>query len=495
MLLISIPLGVMAQEPVKTATIPYSTRIELPPVLDESSGLMWWNGKLWSHNDSSGSDSIYAFDLETPQNYEQYHSGAPNKDWEALEQDEEYVYIGDFGNNKRILRQDLRIFKISKKSLLEGSPAVDTIKFYYPEQTDFSDRPQTEDTDFDCEAFIAAGDSLYLFTKQWISRQTAVYSLPKEAGTYAANYITTYNIDGLVTDADYLPNKRILALCGYSSTYLRQFIYILYDFEGTDFFSGQKYNFTLNLGLFPHQVEGITTPDGQRYYVTNEQTPVSTQRLHTFDVGNYFEEYLQRPETAGKISGATFACQDNIPVTYSVLPIPQAETYEWTLPQGAKGNSTSNSITVYFDTTAVSGNIIVRGVNSYGTGGGSSLPITVIRKPTTPYIHVAQWDRNILVASSPTGNQWYNHEGAIAGATSQYLKVDRYSRYYVVTSVEGCSSAPSNVIRTGAFMYLDVNNTKFETDTIIIPKKALPLHKHIEDNPKKKKRKFLFWYL
>ncbi len=473
------------------ATIPYTTRLDLPKVLDESSGLLWWNGKLWSHNDSSGTDSIYAFHVNDPKTYEQYYAGAPNKDWEAIEMDEDFIYIGDFGNNKKIQRTDLRIFKIEKQSLLDGTPLVDTIYFSYPEQTDFTDRPKSENTDFDCEAFIITKDSIYLFTKQWLSNGTALYALPKSPGEHKAHYITTYKLNGLVTDAVYLPAKRILALCGYSSTYLRQFIYIFYDFEGTNFFDGKKYNFTLNVGLFPHQIEGIASQDGRTYEVTNERTAVSSQRLHIFDVGSYFEEYLLRPETPEMIIGPEFVCQDNMPVSYMIPPVYQASSYQWTLPPGASGTSTTNEITVYFDTVSISGNITVKGLNKYGYGGTVTLPVHVYPKPQTPSISVSHHDRNVLYSSSPVGNQWYNHEGKIPGATSRKYEINDYSDYYVIVTINGCSSEPSNKIQTGRYIYLE-ELPSFQIDSIYRPDTADILYKYVKEKPVKKKRRFLF---
>jgi len=73
-----------------------------------------------------------------------------------------------------------------------------------------------------------------------------------------------------------------------------------------------------------------------------------------------------------------------------------------------------------------------------------TLTITVIVKPTTPTISV---NGKVFVSDSPTGNQWYNSNGAIAGATSQSYQATSDGNYYVVTTLDGCSSAPSNSIQ------------------------------------------------
>jgi len=487
-MLTGLPVAFYAQQTknniVQKATISYTNRYNLPAVLKESSGLIWWNEKLWSHNDSGGTDSVYAFVSDSPMLYERYHVAVPNKDWEAVAQDEQFIYVGDFGNNKVVQRTDLRVYKIDKNSLLERVPIVDTIAFFYPEQTDLSNRKSTEYTDFDCEAFVAAGDSLYLFTKQWIGKQTAVYSIPKTQGQHEARQLASYNINGLVTDAEYLPEKRILALCGYSSTYLTQFIHVFYDFEEKNFFDGKIYEFTLNLGAFPHQVEGMTTLDGRIYYVTNEMSRASQQRLHRFVVEDFFEEYFMRPETALKINGSSVVCRDNRPVTYSISPVARAETYEWTLPEGVRGTSDTNQITVFFDTASVAGKVVVRAKNAHGYGGITTFDVGICERPKTPIVTQLSRNPRILQSSSSRGNQWYNRRGKIVGATSQQYEIMDYDGYYVIVTQYDCSSLPSNIVRIGPTIMLE-ELPALTVDSIMRPD-ADKLMKYMKEKKKRK---------
>jgi len=87
------------------------------------------------------------------------------------------------------------------------------------------------------------------------------------------------------------------------------------------------------------------------------------------------------PANAGTISGTTSVCQGQNSVLYSVPTITNATSYIWTLPAGVTGISTSNSITVNFGVSAVSGNITVQGNKSCGVGAPSSLAITVASLP------------------------------------------------------------------------------------------------------------------
>lgn len=87
------------------------------------------------------------------------------------------------------------------------------------------------------------------------------------------------------------------------------------------------------------------------------------------------------PAAAGPISGPTTVYPGQTSITYSVPEIANATTYTWTLPTGATGTSSTNSITVDYSMTAVSGDITVRGVNSYGEGAVSTQAITVNQFP------------------------------------------------------------------------------------------------------------------
>jgi hypothetical protein len=274
------------------SSISPGTSISLAGNLDETSGLIKWNGSLWTHNDNTDIN-LYSLDTITGIILQAYPlSGVVNQDWEEISQDSNYVYVGDFGNNVNGNRTDLKILRIEKSSLLASAPVTDTITFSYSDQTDFTPAGNNN-TDFDCESFIVSTDSIYLFTKQWVSHQTGLYVLPKSPGTYVAQHKTTYDVQGLITGAVYLQNERLIALCGYTNL-LQPFTWLLYDFTGTEFFGGNKRMISVSLPF--HQVEGITTSDGLTFYMTNEYFSIAstTQKLHTFDFSSYLSDYLNQ---------------------------------------------------------------------------------------------------------------------------------------------------------------------------------------------------------
>jgi len=262
----------------------------------ETSGMIFWNGSLWTHNDN-GDINLYALDTLTGEIISTYElTGAVNIDWEEISQDENCIYIGDFGNNSSGNRKDLRILRVSKNSILNGSPLIETVNFSYSGQADFSDSGPNN-TDFDCEAFVVTADSIFLFTKEWKSLKTRLFALPNIPGTHTAEFRGTWDTEGLITGSVLLEEKHLIALCGYSSL-LEPFILILYDYPGTSFFGGNKRKIPVSLPF--HQVEAITTINGLKYYITNEgfvQSPFinSPQKMHIIELDSFLENYLGKP--------------------------------------------------------------------------------------------------------------------------------------------------------------------------------------------------------
>jgi hypothetical protein len=268
--------------------------VTLDPILKETSSVTQSDSLLWTTNDDTDT-TLYAIDTKgTIQNKIQLKN-ASNTDWEEISQDSLYYYIGDFGNNVSGNRKDLHLLRIEKQSLLQHNPKIDTLSFSYSNQTDFTKK--TENTsDFDCEAFVVSQDSIYLFTKQWEQSKTSVYVMPKIPGNYIAQLKESYNVKGLITAATFLPKKKLLVLCGYT-TFLSPFFYLLYDYNDSGFFSGNKRK--INIALPFHQMEGITTKDGLHYYLTNEnfvKKPIIDvpQKLHQFDLSSFLTNYLKQ---------------------------------------------------------------------------------------------------------------------------------------------------------------------------------------------------------
>jgi len=171
------------------------------------------------------------------------------------------------------------------------------------------------------------------------------------------------------------------------------------------------------------------------------------------------------PAAAGIIAGETTVCQGQIGVVYTVEPIANATSYEWTIPAGANiitGTGT-NSIVVDYSRIAESGMVTVYGTNSCGEGSVSSLEITVNLLPVTPVI---TRDNYTLTSSAHDGNQWYKDGTLIDGATAQTYEVTATGTYWAVVTLEGCSSDTSNNIYVLFDGIVNTTTGKFELSPV-----------------------------
>ena len=237
---------------------------ELPAILLENSGMTALDNLTWFINDGGNEPALYGYDMEQDTvTRTVVVRDAVNSDWEDIVQNENYLFIGDFGNNAGD-RKDLRIQIIKKSDLREETDTVDlsgTIAFHYADQTDFT--PQVENTPYDCEAFIATEDSLYLFTKNWQESQTSIYSLSVKPGTQTARLRATWSAQGLVTSAAWNAGNQELLLLGY--TPLIPFVRVYTDFSTDDLSFQNRLGASFD-DYWGVQAEGImVNPDGQMY--------------------------------------------------------------------------------------------------------------------------------------------------------------------------------------------------------------------------------------
>lgn len=226
--------------------------------ITESSGLARVAGKetFWTHNDSGSEPALYEVDRAGHLISSRQLAGVQNVDWEDLAQDAAgNLHIGDFGNNGND-RRDLRIDRIN----LRDFSRTESIRFRYRDQKEFP--PPRRERIYDCEAFFAFGDSLYLFSKnRGHDKQVRLYSLPNRAGTYTLEAKTTTRIEQQVTAADVAPDGKTFALL----TYGKVLLYAVQN--GQINFRHPRYC----LKLARKQAEGLTFINNTDLLVTNEQ--------------------------------------------------------------------------------------------------------------------------------------------------------------------------------------------------------------------------------
>ncbi len=258
----------------------------LPDVIQESSGLLYLNGKIITHNDSGGKAVLYELDhLSGAVIRKVTVRNATNIDWEDLCHDDTYIYIADIGNNNGT-RTDLKIYRIAISdyfSTIDNTVTAEIISFRYSDQTDFSSKPLA--TNFDAEALISRNDNLYIFTKNWKDNNTNIYELPKTVGTHQASKTGSIDSQGLVTGATFNSLDQTVTLSGY--TFSESFIVEISNSTNNTFSNGIVHRYPLQIPSgFSYQAEGIVYIHKNEYYLTSEKSFSGNAGLFTLDYDN-----------------------------------------------------------------------------------------------------------------------------------------------------------------------------------------------------------------
>jgi WD40 repeat protein len=280
-------------EVIETPTVHLREIASLPTVLKEASGLeITGSGLLWTHNDERFS---LLYGMDTLGNIiKTVHLNHPNDGWEDLARDEKgNVYIGSFGNNKNE-RKNLRIYKLTDpERITETVSNAGVIKYHYADQHAFP--PSQGSKNFDVDAFVSLGDSLYLFTKnrtQPFTGYSKVYRLPQEPGEYeAVLYDSIYLGDGpmidyWVTSADVSPDGKWLALLSHDC------IWIIPRLENRRFSSCDI--FKIDLKNFSHKA-GLCFSTNTKIYIVDElEMGFLGGKIYSMDLSSVFGHIQRR---------------------------------------------------------------------------------------------------------------------------------------------------------------------------------------------------------
>ncbi|MBK9047405.1 MAG: PKD domain-containing protein [Bacteroidetes bacterium] len=373
------------------------------PMLNESSGLTFIDGKMWSFSDSGNPNDIYRVDTASGAILQTVDiSNATNVDWEDMASNDNYLFIGDFGNNNGT-RQDLKIYRINKTALTSTTTSVtaSVINFSYSDQTSFPSLPTNNN--FDCEAMIFLNDSIHLFSKNWVDKQTKHYVLPNTPGTHVAQYRETYNTGFLVTSAS-VQQFGVIALIGYlrSGTFPVSMA-MIYDYKNHLLFNGNKRKFDLSTQLVYGQVEGIEFSNTATAFVTNElYTNGSTipAKLRTVNIASYIPAaYLYpKPEAAFTANNLQVCSGNSVSFTDQSTDAPTS--WQWSFPGGNPSSSSAQNPQVQY---ALPGTYSVTLIATNNAGADTLLKtnyITVLGAPNAP----SAFSGNDIVCKNTTGN-------------------------------------------------------------------------------------------
>ncbi|AZA77242.1 hypothetical protein EG347_06850 [Chryseobacterium sp. G0186] len=233
--------------------------------IQETSGLNFFNGKLYTFNDSGNAPELFEINKTSGEVIKTLKVNARNTDWEALTNDGTHFYIGDFGNNDGS-RRHLTIYKVSFQGDSLQNSDVREIKFHYPEQTDY--KSTYFNTDYDAEAMVYTNGKLHLFTKEWASKATVHYVIdPELKEKQDAVKAEVYKTNFMVTDAAYFEKK--LYLVGYTKK-TEVFLDVFTETEPGIFFKEKPKHYYLGSSLSVGQIEGVAV-DETGIYLSGEK--------------------------------------------------------------------------------------------------------------------------------------------------------------------------------------------------------------------------------
>jgi PKD repeat protein len=430
------------------------------PLLDEDSGIEFLDGKLWTHNDSGNSNDIYRIDTASNTVFQTVNvSNATNVDWEDMTSSKDYLFVGDMGNNNGN-RQNLKIYRIDKTDLTPTAVSVtaDIINFSYSDQASFPSLPNNNN--FDCESIIFFNDSIHLFSKDWVDKQTRHYVLPNVPGTHVAQYRETLNAGYLVTSAT-VQKGGVIALLGYDNGGAAPiYVYMLYDYKNNFFFNGNKRKFNVANALSHGQTEGIEFFNAAYGYISNERFNNIVNippKLKTFNLAPYLPNAFVYPKPdAAFVSNITSVCK-NATVTFTDQSDNTPISWQWSFPGGTPSTSSLQNPQIQYMTAGTYSVTLIAG---NATGFDTIVKTNYITVNALPSASITAGGQlnfctgGSVLLSANTGAglayQWKKGAAILPGATSSAYTATSTGNYkVVVTNQSGCSRASNAVSVTG----------------------------------------------
>lgn len=207
------------------------------------------------------------------------------KDKEALASDEQYIYIGDIGDNKG-KRNSLKIAKVPIQELKKNN--ADTIKLEVNTievKVEGKFRPDKKKHNlFDFEAMVVENDTIYLFSKRRKDLKTSCYFFSNTSGKAHAKHIFDLEINGLITGASLRPNTNEIWLTGYQKQKKQAFLIQLSDWKNPKLHQSNMRKLILKNDYTSFQIEAISFVDKNNVLLTNEWTTDFIQALYLFQI-------------------------------------------------------------------------------------------------------------------------------------------------------------------------------------------------------------------
>ena len=256
------------------------SKIVLPKIINETSGLEFYNNNFITHNDSGGEPSLYLFNeegeiIETIGLDKNPDFKIENNDWEDITSDNKYFFVADTGNNFGN-RDNLNIIRLSKGAdlMVDG-----IIEISYSDQESFFPRPKHK---YDAEAIIVIEDKIALFSKDRENLNTDLYLVDKnQNGSQILTSEVSYDVNTLITGGDFDEDRNLLALVSYNSNG-NQYLLLFENFELNNL---EKNTFKkFKIPLEQAQIEAVKIIDEKAFWVTSEDEGIGSPFMYKIEV-------------------------------------------------------------------------------------------------------------------------------------------------------------------------------------------------------------------
>jgi hypothetical protein len=166
----------------------------------------------------------------------------------------------------------------------------------------------------------------------------------------------------------------------------------------------------------------------------------------------FVAKYCTTPDQPGLIMGNTNICP-GASVVFSIAPLPNTQTYTWTLPSGWSGSSTTVSIPA---TAGANGLITVKAANACGAGASSTLSIT-----TVPVLSVSASQNSVCAGKTVTltavGAATYAWSNGMTGSVISFSPPVSGGYTVTGTSNAGCTNTAIQQIMVVALPTISVS--------------------------------------
>lgn len=439
----------------------------------ETSGIVNQDNNFWTHVDDTY-NIIYRIDTLTDSILQRVTiNNSTNIDWEDISSDSNHIYIGDVGNNDGN-RMNLKFYKVLKSNITDSSTTANagTINFSYSDQVNFN--ISHNNNFYDCEAFFILNDTIHMFTKGWVNKWTKHYVLPADTGTQVAQLVDSFNVAGLITSAAIQGDSLVVLLGLNFSGGNNCFVWMLNEFEGSRFFSGNKRKFSIGGFFITGQAEGICFKDTCKGYISNEKFASIPAQLREFDLNPYLAPAPPVPAiatSANAINQNLQACADSGNATFTIWNSSTSVGQDLNFTIGALPpwiSATPNSdtlapgdsavITLSFMSGVMSGgsyntNVLIQSNDPYRPTQNVAITLNVDYNPCMDFLFTSDTCTGIVTfistsINTPTTYYWDFGDGDtsdIANPSHTYPANGNFIVRLIGCNASGCDSVIQNI--------------------------------------------------